>query len=261
MHDSRDQHSHDKHSPDQHSLDKQRQWWNHWDNEFFSDALRNPDDDRRGGVVLSLLQSLNHSKPEILEVGCANGWFASNLSEHGNVTGVDLADAAVEQARARNPQSTFHAGDILSMDLPPASFDVIVTMETLAHVPDQRKFCSRLRNLLKPHGHLVMTTQNRWVYDRKKPGVFIEKMKQSPESVLARYTTTKELKQIVATDFHVRKMFTIHPHGNQGCLRVINSPKLNNAASRVIPRSWLTTVKEKLGLGQTIVMLAKARAY
>jgi 2-polyprenyl-3-methyl-5-hydroxy-6-metoxy-1,4-benzoquinol methylase len=237
------------------TLEKHRLFWNDWDRDFLTQL--GDEDERRGQVIVSLLESLHLSRPEILEVGCANGWFASQLADYGNVTGIDLADAAVEEARERNPASTFLVGDICSTDLP-GSFDVIITMETFAHVPNQQEFPFRLTQMLKPGGYLLMTTQNLFVYDRKKPGVFVERQKRAPDAVLARYVTPGELRKLLSPHFHILKMFTIQPNGAKGILRIINSRKLNRLVSLIVPQRWLDSAKEWFGLGQTIVVLAKA---
>jgi SAM-dependent methyltransferase len=48
----------------------------------------------------------------VLDVGCAQGGFASMLSEHlgqFSYTGIDISPAMIERARMRHPDHTFHA--------------------------------------------------------------------------------------------------------------------------------------------------------
>jgi len=239
-------------------LDRQRQFWNHFDNKFFDESSLGREDRERGDVVLSLLRSLKLDKGSIFEVGCANGWFARKLAAHGRVTGIDLADAAIEKARIACPTGTFIAGDLCSIQLP-EKYDVAVTLETMAHVASHSQFCARIREALKPGGHLLMTTQNRFVYDRKRPGVFKRMVNDSPDAVLARYTTLAETRRLLAPHFRIKKLLTLHPNGDRGILRITNSAKLNRLASLVIGRPWLTNLKQWCGLGQTIILLAQAR--
>jgi len=49
------------------------------------------------------------------------------------------------------------------------------------------------------------------------------------------------------------------PSGHLGFLRMVNSAKLNAALSRVIPHPKIDWLKERAGLGQTLVMLAQRR--
>ena len=64
-------------------------------------------------------------RPRILEIGCGNSWLAERPVSFGTVTGVDLADEAIEDARRRVPSGELHSGDILERSQPPNSFDVI----------------------------------------------------------------------------------------------------------------------------------------
>src|SRR5215467_7923136 len=91
------------------SLDEQRCWWNNWDREFL--GTLHQEKLRQGETALSLLRSLNLQHPQILEVGCANGWLCERLIEFGDVTGLDIADEAVADAKRRVPEARFFAGD------------------------------------------------------------------------------------------------------------------------------------------------------
>src|SRR5215469_15478702 len=147
------------------TLDQQRCFWNSWDQKYLQTLSREAL--RRGETALLLVQSLNLDKPCILEVGCGNGWLSERLAEFGRVTGVDIADAAIGEARRRVPNGTFFAEDFCSLDLPLARFDVVLTLQTLSHVLNQAEFLRRLAAVLKPRGHLIMTTQNRVVFSRR----------------------------------------------------------------------------------------------
>src|SRR4029077_11478830 len=92
------------------TLDSQRLWWNEWNNRFLEDTRLDDQARRRGEVALSLLRSLSIPHPEILEVGCGNGWFSERLAAQGQVTGIDLADASIKEAKKRLPNSRFLAG-------------------------------------------------------------------------------------------------------------------------------------------------------
>ncbi len=62
----------------------------------------------------------------LLDVGCGDGFWAMLLAEHGlQVTGVDLADGALEAARLRLPDATFVLADVKDpLPFDPESFDV-----------------------------------------------------------------------------------------------------------------------------------------
>ena len=76
---------------------------------------------------------------DILEVGCGTGWMSQRLSSFGKVTAIDLADE-VQQRRLRAPQIDFIAADFMKVDLGRVAFDVVIGLETIAHVVDQAGF-------------------------------------------------------------------------------------------------------------------------
>lgn len=71
-----------------------------------------------------------------------NGWLCEKFVECDEVTGVDVAEAAISDAKSRVPNVTFFAADFCSLDLPPARFDVALALEIFSHVPDQEGLCA-----------------------------------------------------------------------------------------------------------------------
>lgn len=146
--------------------DSQREFWNNWISQNLSAAPPRPDAIRTARRVLAAIQALR--LPEhaaVLEVGCANGWFSEHLTAFGRVTGIDLADEAVAEARRRVPRASFQSGDFIHAAFPERSLDLVVSLETFSHI-DQAKFLLEVARVLKPAGHLILTTQNRFAYTR-----------------------------------------------------------------------------------------------
>ena len=206
---------------------------------------------RRGEAVLGVVRSLQLNSPRILEIGCGNGWFAAKLSAIGPVYGVDISDAAIEEARRTVKGVTFEAGDFLEMDPEPGSFDIVVTLETLSHVPDQQKLIARAANVLRPGGYIIIATQNRTIYLRR------EGIQPPARGQLRRWLTVRQLRELLQTSFNVVKIRTMEPNGNKGFLRVVNSYALNSLLRRFFSEDTIRKVKENLGLGQTIIALAQ----
>lgn len=230
--------------------DSQRKFWNEWDGGHLGDATIGSGALRRGETVISLLQACALQQPHILELGCGNGWLAEKLIAFGHLTGVDVADEAIVEARRRVPGGTFYAGDALRLDLPTAAFDVVITLETFSHVPNQPLFVELMARVLREAGCLILTTQNRTVYTRRND------VGPPAEGQLRRWVTMRELRSILLPHFHVLKAFTIQPSGNGGFLRIVNSVKLNWLLTKAVPRLRLERLKEKCGLGQTLIVLA-----
>lgn len=72
----------------------------------------------------------------ILDVGCGGGGLARALSAKGaKVTGVDPQEAALATARTRAPDADFRQAGAEALPFPDGSFDRVVFLNSLHHVP------------------------------------------------------------------------------------------------------------------------------
>jgi len=234
------------------SITTQRGFWNEWNARHRKLGSLPEEAGRRGAAVLTHLSSLRLTDPRILEVGCATGWLCEHLSAFGPTTGVDLADEVIAAARRNVPGVQFLAGDFLEMDLGRSSFDVVVSLETIAHVKDRRAFSRRVASLLADPGHLILTTQNRFVWERS--GALA-----TPDEILQKLVTMHELKRLLRPEFEILRASTIIPFGHGSFLRIVNSPKLNRPLRAILGKDRLRRWKEAMGLGNTLVVLARKR--
>lgn len=234
-------------------LEMQRKFWNEWDGKHLQDATIGDDGRQRGEAALSLLRSCSLQRPQIIEFGCGNGWLAEKLVSFGPVTGVDLADQAIAEARRRVPSGTFHAGDVLNLDLPVEAFDVVLSLEMFAQVANQSLFVEVMARVLKKGGYLILVTQNRTVYARRKD------IAPVAEGQIRRWVTMRGLQNELRPHFDILKATTMRPAGELGFLRIINSARLNGLVSKVIPKPSLERLKERCGLGQTLLILGQKR--
>jgi 2-polyprenyl-3-methyl-5-hydroxy-6-metoxy-1,4-benzoquinol methylase len=104
---------------------------------------------------------------EVLEIGCGRGGFSCWIAGHGRArrqVAIDYSEAAVQKARqyaeSRALGVVWQVGDIQSIAYPDASFDTIVSCETIEHVPDPFRAIRELFRVLKPGGRLFLTTPN-----------------------------------------------------------------------------------------------------
>jgi 2-polyprenyl-3-methyl-5-hydroxy-6-metoxy-1,4-benzoquinol methylase len=234
----------------------QQHFWNEWNAKHRGDGYNDhidPPTMRRRDTAIDWLRELRLEQPRILDLGCATGWLSAQLSEFGDVVGTDIADASIIEARRRYPHIRFECEDFSRSGRMHGEFDLVVSLETLSHVADQPAFIKRIRDVLKPRGYLILTTQNRLVFERRS-GV-------NPVGAgqIRRWLTPGEVRRVLKNDFVVRRFTTQLPDGQLGFLRLINSTRLNALLGRVIPASSIERAKEWLGLGQTIAVLAQRR--
>jgi 2-polyprenyl-6-hydroxyphenyl methylase/3-demethylubiquinone-9 3-methyltransferase len=109
--------------------------------------------------------SLPHSP--IIDIGCGGGILSESLAKAGaQVTGIDLSEEAIEAARAHaNLQGLAINYQIASSEEFAKNFegqyDVVTCMELLEHVPDPELLIISCARLLRPNGHLFLSTLNR----------------------------------------------------------------------------------------------------
>jgi ubiquinone/menaquinone biosynthesis C-methylase UbiE len=95
----------------------------------------------------------------VLEIGCGFGAFTRLLAGRArHVTAIDLSPQMIEVARERSKSYSnleFMLGDFLQLQLPPESYDSIVTIATLHHLPHSQAL-RKMKSLLRPGGVLIL---------------------------------------------------------------------------------------------------------
>lgn len=120
---------------------------------------------------LGKLDALGLLHGEWLDCGCADGGYAIAIAQAGaqTVVGVDTLEERIVEARARarvcahadTPVTFLHAS-AESLPFPNAWFDGVLMNEVLEHVTDEIKALREVYRVLRPGGHLVVMSPNRW---------------------------------------------------------------------------------------------------
>jgi len=125
-----------------------------------------------GGHMDSFRQGLELLKRHknggaLLDLGCAVGVFLAMAERRGwEVTGVDISEYAVAQARKRC-RGRVLAGDLASLRFPDASFDVITLWDVVEHFESPSATLREARRILKDDGIILMDTPNEEALIRK----------------------------------------------------------------------------------------------
>jgi len=189
----------------------------------------------------------------ILEVGCGTGWLSDSLASIGPTIGVDLSPKAIAHAKTRGAGATYLCGDFIDLDLP-GPFDLIVSADSISHVPDQRAFVDRCADLLRPGGRLVLMTQNGFIYRRSS---WVE---PPADGQIRRWPTREELRKLLRERFTVEYTTTVAPFtGNLGVMRFANSGVVRGIARRVLGLDGVVRLYSRLGLGAELVVVARRR--
>lgn len=107
---------------------------------------------------------------EMLEIGCGSGSMSRRLARlgyGGRYTGVDIQDRFVRADTADFPFDTEFVQSDARAFQPARPIDLMVSVSTLEHIPDDAALISRFRSFFKPGGielHLVPSGASLAVY-------------------------------------------------------------------------------------------------
>lgn len=233
------------------SLSAQRDAWEKWNAETREQRLGEISEDQRDRVV-GWLKTLNRPELRIIDVGCGAGWLCPELQRFGTVTATDLSASVLSRAQARMPDVSFVAGDFMNLQFDNKGFDVVVSLEMLAHVADQSAFIAKIARLLRPGGMLILATQNRPV---------LEKLNSVPlpaPGSIRKWVDEAELRQLLRPHFDIDELVTITPKANRFPWRLVSNNKVDPVL-RALFGNGPKRLKERLGWGWTIMTLAHKR--
>ena len=103
----------------------------------------------------------------VIDIGCGGGILAESMARKGaNVTGIDLSEKALKVADLHSLESGVNvrykliAAEAMAAE-EAGQYDVVTCMEMLEHVPDPAAIVQACAALVKPGGHIFMSTLNR----------------------------------------------------------------------------------------------------
>ncbi len=104
---------------------------------------------------------------QVADVGCGGGILSESMAQRGAiVTGIDMGEAPLSVAQLHKLESgvevNYKRGTAEELAAEQAEqFDVVTCLEMLEHVPDAASVIKACADLVKPGGHVFLSTLNR----------------------------------------------------------------------------------------------------
>lgn len=109
---------------------------------------------------------------DVLDIACGEGYGSALLaSRAARVIGADIAPDAVDHARARYASIAnleFRQAACAALPFADASFDAVVSFETIEHITAQAEFADEIRRVLRPDGLLLLSCPNKTEYSDRR---------------------------------------------------------------------------------------------
>jgi ubiquinone/menaquinone biosynthesis C-methylase UbiE len=154
-------------------------------------------------IIKHLVTQSGKSPKTILEVGCSGGHLAGLMQQlfpKAKITGIDVYEPAVKEAKKRFPKITFLVADAHKLPFKNNTFDLVYCSETIEHVVDPGLMLHEISRVMKKDGEAL-----------------VEMDSGSPLFRIVWYFWTKFGKGIVWKDAH------LHPFTSKELEAVINS--------------------------------------
>jgi SAM-dependent methyltransferase len=103
----------------------------------------------------------------VLDIACGEGYGSRLLAQDAlAVTGVDIDAATIDHAAKKYTAGnlSFIKGDIENIPFDTASFDIVVSFETLEHTDQHQKALNEIKRVLRPGGILLISTPEKKKY-------------------------------------------------------------------------------------------------
>lgn len=115
--------------------------------------------------ALRVLREAGHDPTELrfLDVGCGTGELLEELAGSGcrRLSGFDLSEVMLAEARRHVPGASFVAGALEGHSLAPGSVDVVMAAFTVHHLVDPRTFFQEAERALAPGGWIFVLDYNK----------------------------------------------------------------------------------------------------
>lgn len=188
---------------------------------YFLEKSKNP-------MIFRRIKELNElkSKGNLLDIGCAHGFFLNEAKKIWEVEGVDISRYAVDYAKNKYKLKVYF-GDLDTINFADNSFDIITIWGLVAHLDNPVKILTQVNRILKKGGILALNISNFGSFRAKINGINWRQL--IPPDYLHFYSLSVLKKILKLTGFKVVK---VTGKKEMSIRQVINNPDLNKITGK-----------------------------
>lgn len=163
------------------------------------------------------INALPFHEGAVLDLGCAFGFSTRLLKRRGyDATGVDASAVYIERARRADPTGVYLQCDATRIPLPDQSFDGVLFLDVLEHLPDERGAVEEIARLLRPGGTLTLSVPYKgplaWLDSLNLYARLVQRTGRGrfPPEIAAtgrhRHYSVRDVKVLLGDDFAIRRL-------------------------------------------------------
>jgi SAM-dependent methyltransferase len=99
---------------------------------------------------------LKNGKARVLDIGCGTGLILQGISGESCAIGVDFSAKALSFCEKRNLKNLVR-GDVRDLPIATSSVDLVLALDLLEHIEDDKGLMNEIRRVLRPEGYLLAT--------------------------------------------------------------------------------------------------------
>jgi ubiquinone/menaquinone biosynthesis C-methylase UbiE len=143
----------------------------------------------------------------VADIACGTGYGTQMLAKRGasSVLGMDLSKEAVAFALDHYDaaNATYSVGDAQQLTaLQDSQFDLVVSFETIEHLPDVEAYLDEMARIIRPGGDFLVSTP-----DRRIASVMYRFLGRPQNKYHVREYTERDLLELLSTRFHIKACY------------------------------------------------------
>ncbi len=106
-----------------------------------------------------VISFIDFNPKRILDVGCASGWFLSEvlkIHKDAKAYGIDVYEEAIDYGSKLYPKINFSVSDAHKTKFPDKYFDLVICTEVIEHLEDPKKAIIEMKRILSKDGRIIL---------------------------------------------------------------------------------------------------------